>query len=1289
MAEQIVPVEEEEKEVIEEVPIETEEVSDIDATPPPEAPIEEDEELSPLQRYFLETQDEAQPLSEDEVFDGEDGDSYVAGSFEDHALQGLAGVIDTAQNMGEMAFIPEMHKALSETVETFNLDSDKLVFNIKGFKNYDPDRPTISFMSDEEFDELYAQDKVSFMPSIAKSTSNTANLTRNLSRVIAGLVPAAKVLKGVKGLSSPVGAALGVAKKPVTSKVAKGLQKYADFTAMGTLGSVFAFKPYEARIADDMVGFVKDTPFEVTQPFFEWMSSADSDSEVEERFKIALEAMIIDAMLVGVAVPAFSTFFKVFKRERKLAKAEMAGAPIEDLQAINDIEVASINSGDMADVIYPPSMTPVKVEARNLVNELKNKASNPEDFIPVGTKDDTISQKVVDSISLSSDGLKRAVQAIGKAYSSGDEVALSAAMELTGRQPLINIKTIKDTGVKNIINALSNEIDREGRLLGEVLTDKRGVPLRVSQKSRKTFEQAKREAIPYAKYINNRSSFEEKNFLDLKDKLGVSSRELFKMMEPDKLMADQIGSRTLAWQMVLDDLTSQVGTALKGKDLSDPFIQTQASEMLDVVNGLWTAFSEIPRGVGRALSQRRIMMDKKFLKKSKDGRYTPKPDVELSPSEVMARNAFLQKQMKNRGMNEEMLVSLRGAMGIGSTRAERAIALRKGITASFKGRRAMLEMYRGLLLTNMKTLTTNFLGNTLETMLIPLSRTIGHMATLNTKGIKEELGFMANMVLSTKKATLGAWDTLINERNLLDPLRTKAEAFDSDITTGFYMSMNKAVDAGYWHPQNWIPLLVNAGGKLGRTSLRLLGAQDEFFKILTYNGKAMSKIAESLPEGLSRADKKKFISKHLDLFYDDAGEAVDRELLEYSRRAAFQEDLEKGLINDLHLAIARTPELGIFFPFVRTPANLMSRALQRTPIANVMSKRTKRMWNSGNKSERAEVIGNTIIGTGLFSAALGYSMSGTITGSGPIDPVRNRLWRSAGFKPYHIKIGDTWRRYDRLEPLMLPFIYVSSLHENLYRYNNNQEDLEDSILMFIAVSAKTLVDRTWLRGLKGIVDGIDSAVANNDKNFLLSSIISNVVPSGINQIYRLSGLPDEDSGIYAYREARGWQEKTMAKLPPSEGYDAVKHNWLTGEPMLIPSGGDFGLDSHKEEPSRYMEELLRFGNNIHGVSRKIGEVELSSDQYSRLTELTGTIEIEGLTLMEQLEEIMDDPRYDFDETRTYHPDFKSPQQKAVVKIINAYKEKARFTLLQEDPVLHEEWESAIEEKGKVGMGIEQ
>ena len=123
----------------------------------PEVDLGDDNELSPLQQYYQKYENEPESLPEEQLYEGEEEGTYQAGSVEDYALQGLAGVMDTAENMAEIFHIPQMHKALSETVEAFDMDSDKLVFNIKGFKNYDPNRDTISFMSDEEFEKLVDQ----------------------------------------------------------------------------------------------------------------------------------------------------------------------------------------------------------------------------------------------------------------------------------------------------------------------------------------------------------------------------------------------------------------------------------------------------------------------------------------------------------------------------------------------------------------------------------------------------------------------------------------------------------------------------------------------------------------------------------------------------------------------------------------------------------------------------------------------------------------------------------------------------------------------------------------------------------------------------------------------------------------------------------------------------------------------------------------------------------------------------------------------------------------------------
>lgn len=128
--------------------------------------------------------------------------------------------------------------------------------------------------------------------------------------------------------------------------------------------------------------------------------------------------------------------------------------------------------------------------------------------------------------------------------------------------------------------------------------------------------------------------------------------------------------------------------------------------------------------------------------------------------------------------------------------------------------------------------------------------------------------------------------------------------------------MEKVADAGYWHPLNYIPLIVNTATSAARGSLRILGSQDEFFKTLNYNAKALSKVSGAIPDGLTRSQRKDFISKNLAKFYDEAGEATDRELLEYSRRVTFQESLDGVLMNQFHNMISNSLILSHVFPFL-------------------------------------------------------------------------------------------------------------------------------------------------------------------------------------------------------------------------------------------------------------------------------------------------------------------------------------------------------------------------------------
>lgn len=87
--------------------------------------------------------------------------------------------------------------------------------------------------------------------------------------------------------------------------------------------------------------------------------------------------------------------------------------------------------------------------------------------------------------------------------------------------------------------------------------------------------------------------------------------------------------------------------------------------------------------------------------------------------------------------------------------------------------------------------------------------------------------------------------------------------------------------------------------------------------------------------------------------------------------------------------------------------------------------------------------------------------------------------------------------------------------------------------------------------------------------------------------------------------------------------------------------------------------------------KKLGNVELTGPQYERLNELHGTATMNGKTMIQALEKLINSTEYDKD--RTSYPD--SPDELTnrrammVRQVVSAYRQKAIDSLLQEDPEL--------------------
>ena len=147
------------------------------------------------------------------------------------------------------------------------------------------------------------------------------------------------------------------------------------------------------------------------------------------------------------------------------------------------------------------------------------------------------------------------------------------------------------------------------------------------------------------------------------------------------------------------------------------------------------------------------------------------------------------------------------------------------------------------------------------------------------------------------------------------------------------------------------------------------------------------------------------------------------------------------------------------------------------------------------------------------------------------------------------------------------------------------------------------------------------------------------------------------------REVEGIFDAMKNTIPIYSTTLPMRHDWLTGEPVAYS-----GIITSKEKDSVVLSELLRVGENVRGrPSGKLYGVELTSEQYSRLCELHGKIELGGRILHEALEAVITSPLY------RNAPDGingeESPKTKILNKVIDGYRQAAEAQLLRENPEL--------------------
>lgn len=409
--------------------------------------------------------------------------------------------------------------------------------------------------------------------------------------------------------------------------------------------------------------------------------------------------------------------------------------------------------------------------------------------------------------------------------------------------------------------------------------------------------------------------------------------------------------------------------------------------------------------------------------------------------------------------------------------------VRKGVTARTID--AAMEAWKSAMLTGPTTHLANLFSNGL-TMAIALPERKLAEAISRWRGTAEgvaagEANALAHGYLeASREAFRMAWYALKSGEGQFGRASGKA-----DLTPQRAIS-KEALGL----PDNVWGNSVDYIGKGFNIPFRFLTAEDEFFKTMTFRAELHAQAQRvATNEGLDGAAA----AARMKEIVDNPPEVVKLAATDFALASTYNRELTGAMAK---IAQARAGDgfvgrsIQFVFPFFRTPVNVFSAAVERSPLAFLTEQFRSSVAAGGARRDLA--LAQMATGTTIMLVAADLADQGLITGMISKDPGKKETYERLGIQPYSIKVGDKWVSYNRADPIALPLAVAANMAELARRFEI-EPDKVDSVREIMAAgiggTAKAALDRSFMQGMAGLVSAIADPEQHADqyvKNTLAS-----------------------------------------------------------------------------------------------------------------------------------------------------------------------------------------------------------
>lgn len=178
--------------------------------------------------------------------------------------------------------------------------------------------------------------------------------------------------------------------------------------------------------------------------------------------------------------------------------------------------------------------------------------------------------------------------------------------------------------------------------------------------------------------------------------------------------------------------------------------------------------------------------------------------------------------------------------------------------------------------------------------------------------------------------------------------------------------------------------------------------------------------------------------------------------------------------------VGRIAPLRFVIPFVNIVANVANSQLDMTPLGLVRAVRGKALGSATMDAPRERIrrATNAVVGAGMTALVAGLAEAMiddedpwfAVYGEGPKDLERKRNLMSQGWKPYTIKIGDKYLRYNET-PLNLVFATIGGVHD-AQRYGQafNRKKMAEQAAYVTTIGMRSFSEASFLSSIMSLVD---------------------------------------------------------------------------------------------------------------------------------------------------------------------------------------------------------------------------